>query len=126
LKRGPRDTYKTWEEGAVPSVVFEITSKTTKNEDIKTKFKVYQEIGVKEYFLFDPNEDPAQWDYSGLVTSIERRLRELNMTKSKFAAIGGPGRSTLASQSRGASSISVSKPASRHQPMRLVRCSAET
>lgn len=52
--------------------------------------------GVTLDTLFDPNEDPAQWDYSGLVTAIERRLRELNMTKSKFAAIGGPGRSTLA------------------------------
>ncbi len=46
--------------------------------------------------LFDPDEDPADWDYENLSRCIERRLRELNMTKSKFAAIGGPGRSTLA------------------------------
>ncbi len=50
--------------------------------------------------LFDPNEDPKDWDYEGLVSAIERRLRELNMTKSKFAAIGGPGRSTLATLGR--------------------------
>lgn len=46
--------------------------------------------------LFDPDEDASAWDYPNLSRCIERRLRELNMTKSKFAAIGGPGRSTLA------------------------------
>lgn len=56
--------------------------------------------GVTLDNLFNPNEDPAQWDYNALVTAIERRLRELNMTKSKFAAIGGPGRSTLATLGR--------------------------
>lgn len=48
----------------------------------------------------DPIDDPHQWDYKALVAAIERRLRELNMTKSKFAAIGGPGRSTLATLGR--------------------------
>ncbi|WP_238884715.1 hypothetical protein [Mycobacterium sp. IDR2000157661] len=56
--------------------------------------------GVTLDTLFNPNEDPAQWDYNALVSAIERRLRELNMTKSKFAAIGGPGRSTLATLGR--------------------------
>lgn len=45
---------------------------------------------------FDPGEDPSQWDYENLSRFIESRLRALNMTKSKFAALGGPGRSTLA------------------------------
>jgi hypothetical protein len=35
-------------------------------------------------------------DYLNLAREIETRLRELNMSKTKFAAIGGPGRSTLA------------------------------
>lgn len=35
-------------------------------------------------------------DYLNLAREIEIRLRELNMSKTKFAAIGGPGRSTLA------------------------------
>jgi hypothetical protein len=33
-------------------------------------------------------EDPAGWDYNHLLRWIDQRLRELNMTKSKFAAIG--------------------------------------
>jgi Uma2 family endonuclease len=53
-----RDTFRTWEEGAVPSVVFEITSKTTRREDTETKFEVYQNVWrVDEYILFDPTEE---------------------------------------------------------------------
>jgi Uma2 family endonuclease len=53
-----RDTFRTWEEGAVPSVVFEITSKTTRREDTRLKRAIYQDVWeVDEYFLFDPLED---------------------------------------------------------------------
>ena len=34
---GPRDNYKTWEEGSVPSVIFEMTSQVTQNQDQETK-----------------------------------------------------------------------------------------
>jgi hypothetical protein len=43
-----------------------------------------------------PVDNSAEDDYVNLASQIELRLRELNMSKSKFAAIGGPGRSTLA------------------------------
>ncbi len=53
-----RDVFKTWEEKSVPSVVFEITSKTTRREDTRTKRAVYQDDwAVDEYFLFDPREE---------------------------------------------------------------------
>lgn len=53
-----RETFQTWVEKAVPSVVFEITSKTTRREDTRTKRVVYQdEWAVDEYFLFDPREE---------------------------------------------------------------------
>lgn len=53
-----RDTFRTWEEGAVPSVVFEITSKTIRSDDTETKFAVYQNVWrVDEYILFDPTEE---------------------------------------------------------------------
>ena len=55
---GPRDNYKIWEEGAVPSVVFEITSPSTKEQDITTKHDLYEQLGVQEYWLFDPK---AEW-----------------------------------------------------------------
>ena len=38
----------------------------------------------------------AEDNYSNLARWIDSRLRELNMSKSRFAAVGGPGRTTLA------------------------------
>ena len=51
---GPRDNYKTWEEGSVPAVIFEMTSEGTRNQDQGHKRKLYEQIEVKEYWLFDP------------------------------------------------------------------------
>jgi len=45
-----------------------------------------------------PRPEPPQYEpagYASLAHEIDQRLRELNMSKTKFAAIGGPGRSTL-------------------------------
>ena len=53
---GTRDrrSYRLWEEGMPPAVVFEITSKATSEEDTENKPLLYAELGIKEYFLFDP------------------------------------------------------------------------
>lgn len=51
---GERDNYKIWEEGPVPSVVFEITSKSTQKQDQIQKKALYEQLGVQEYWLFDP------------------------------------------------------------------------
>ena len=50
----PRRIYKLWEEGVVPTVVFELTSRSTRREDLRTKYDLYERLGVTEYFLFDP------------------------------------------------------------------------
>lgn len=49
-----RRTWKTWDEGKAPDVVFEITSKSTRKDDQYLKPLLYEELGVQEYFLFDP------------------------------------------------------------------------
>jgi Uma2 family endonuclease len=50
-----RNSFFSWEEnGAVPSVVFEMASAGTWREDLGGKFWRYEELGVREYFLFDP------------------------------------------------------------------------
>ena len=51
---GSRDNYKIWEEGQVPRVVFEITSPGTKQEDDGFKKQLYEQIGIAEYWQFDP------------------------------------------------------------------------
>ena len=49
-----RRTYKLWEERHAPTVIFEITSRSTRLEDLRTKRFLYAQLGVQEYFLYDP------------------------------------------------------------------------
>lgn len=52
-----RRIYKLWEEGEAPSLVIEVTSDSTSDEDIGKKKAIYERLGVEEYFLFDPLGD---------------------------------------------------------------------
>jgi Uma2 family endonuclease len=54
VAKGERRTYRLWEEGQPPAVVFEITSRGTRLEDLGTKRALYAMLGVREYFLYDP------------------------------------------------------------------------
>ncbi|HEX5271867.1 MAG TPA: Uma2 family endonuclease, partial [Gemmataceae bacterium] len=54
VEPGERRSFKTWEERAVPCFIMEVTSEGTANEDLEAKRRLYQELGVREYFLFDP------------------------------------------------------------------------
>lgn len=50
-----RDYYLVWEEGFAPQLIIEITSPSTKKEDLETKYRLYRDtLRVQEYFLFDP------------------------------------------------------------------------
>jgi Uma2 family endonuclease len=57
VEPGGRDNYKIWEEGQVPKVIFEMTSASTKNEDLEHKKVLYEQLEVEEYWLFDPKGD---------------------------------------------------------------------
>jgi Uma2 family endonuclease len=52
-----RRTYKLWEERKVPSLVIELTSDSTKDEDLSKKKLCYESLGIEEYFLHDPYGD---------------------------------------------------------------------
>lgn len=54
VEPGGRDNYKIWEEGQTPSVVFEITSASTRAKDETFKKTLYAQLGVQEYWQFDP------------------------------------------------------------------------
>jgi Uma2 family endonuclease len=62
-----RRSYKVWKEGKAPDVVFEVTSKKTRKQDLGNKFEIYRDVlKVREYFLFDPFEeylDPSLQGY---------------------------------------------------------------
>jgi Uma2 family endonuclease len=49
-----RPIYKVWEEGKGPDVVVELTSPSTHREDLEEKRTIYERLGVREYFIFDP------------------------------------------------------------------------
>ncbi|MGI8670624.1 MAG: Uma2 family endonuclease, partial [Aridibacter sp.] len=46
--------YKLWEEERVPQVVFEISSTSNWRDDLSKKYSLYEKLGVKEYYIFDP------------------------------------------------------------------------
>jgi len=57
VPKGDRRIYKLWEEGAPPGIVIEISSRQTWREDWYTKLRLYEKLGVQEYFIFDPEYD---------------------------------------------------------------------
>ncbi|MYC67647.1 MAG: Uma2 family endonuclease [Acidobacteriia bacterium] len=60
-----RKSYRTWEEGGVvPAFVVEVASASTSDRDATGKRATYQEIGVREYWRFDPT---GRWIAQGLM-----------------------------------------------------------
>jgi len=73
---GGRDNYKIWEEGEVPVVIFEITSPGTKENDTGYKKILYAQLGVQEYWLFDPK---GEW--------IEEKLQGYRLRGEEYELI---------------------------------------
>ena len=57
VEKKRREIYKLWEEGRPPSLVIELTSNSTRDEDLFKKKRCYERLGVEEYFLHDPYQD---------------------------------------------------------------------
>jgi Uma2 family endonuclease len=52
-----RRIFRIWVERKAPDVIIETTSRKTRQADLKTKPELYARLGVKEYFLFDPDHE---------------------------------------------------------------------
>ncbi len=76
VEPGGRDNYKIWEEGQVPSVIFEITSPATQKQDQESKKLLYEQLGVLEYWLFDPR---GEW--------IEEKLQGYRLRNEEYEVI---------------------------------------
>jgi Uma2 family endonuclease len=76
VEPGGRDNYKIWEEGEIPRVVFEMTSPSTKKEDDGFKKQLYEQIGVEEYWQFDPR---GEW--------IQEKLRGYRLVRDAYVPI---------------------------------------
>ena len=57
VSKWKRPNYLLWQEEAPPTLIVEITSRSTRREDLGKKKAVYEEIGAEEYILFDPYEE---------------------------------------------------------------------
>jgi Uma2 family endonuclease len=84
IEKRLRDYYLMWDEGKGPDLVIELTSKSTRSEDVNKKMALYRDVlQVPEYFLFDPFQDyltPSMQGYRlvdghyELIGSVARRL----------------------------------------------------
>jgi Uma2 family endonuclease len=72
-----RRVYLVWEEGKGLDVVFEFTSRKTRNEDFGRKMDIYRGIlGVRELFIFDPLREYMEPPLLGFYRRGERWVRE--------------------------------------------------
>ncbi len=55
--KGPRGSYKQWEEGGqAPQVVFEVLSPGNRLDELYNKLQFYDRFGVQEYYTLDPDQ----------------------------------------------------------------------
>ena len=72
-----RDTYKIWEEGKPPDFVLEVATPGTAGDNAGDKMELYARLGVREYWLYDPQgglHEPRLQGFA-LVGAKYRRLR---------------------------------------------------
>lgn len=84
-----RRKYLLWEEGQVPCFVLETTSESTRVQDEKKK-EIYEELGVTEYFRFDPLGD-----------CLSPRLQGLRLAGGRYRPIRPNPDGSLLSQTTG-------------------------
>lgn len=75
VEKGHSRVFKTWEENAIPCLIFEITYDATrfdefhadsaKYDDLHVWYALYAALGVHEYFIFDPDEERPESRFCG-------------------------------------------------------------
>jgi Uma2 family endonuclease len=65
IEQRQRRVYKLWEERALPCLAIEISSRSTRREDLGVKKQLYAALGIAEYVLFDPLEEYLQPSLQG-------------------------------------------------------------
>ncbi len=52
-------SWRTWVEGKFPDIVWEITSPSTRHEDVGRKRELYARLGAREYYIYDPQQETS-------------------------------------------------------------------
>ncbi|MEX0817986.1 MAG: Uma2 family endonuclease [Pirellulaceae bacterium] len=59
--KGDRGSYQQWkEEHVAPQVTFEVLSPGNRLADLVRKFKFYEQYGVEEYYVYDPDRNELE------------------------------------------------------------------
>jgi Uma2 family endonuclease len=77
----PRERYLLWQEGKGPDTIIELTSASTRDEDLEHKRDLYRDVlRVREYFLFDPNDEYLDPPLQGhrLVNGVYQPIEPVN------------------------------------------------
>ena len=61
-----RHSYQLWKEPKGPDLVLEITSESTRDKDQGPKREIYRQLGVREYWQYDPTGDYLKPPLQGL------------------------------------------------------------
>ncbi len=72
-----RRRYLVWKEGKGPDFVLEVASKSTWREDLGPKRELYERLGVKEYWQYDPTGEYFRPVLQGLRLSGGGYVRQL-------------------------------------------------
>ncbi len=80
VQRWDRTQYLLWEEGTAPQWVLEVASVSTHLQDLRQKRELYEELGVREYWQFDPTGDT-------LGRRLGRRLRGLELRGGRYVEL---------------------------------------
>ena len=70
-----------WEEGKAADFILEVTSKGTKDNDEGEKKRLYERLGVTEYWQFDPTGDYLDPILKGRALGPDGKYREFELEK---------------------------------------------
>jgi Uma2 family endonuclease len=100
--KGRRGSYKQWEEGNIsPQVVFETLSPGNRPDEMERKFKFYEQYGVEEYYIYDPDD--------GTLEAWLRRGQRLVKVKDVFGFVS-PRLKTRFEPGQGADNLKIFRP----------------
>jgi hypothetical protein len=85
-----RRIYQLWVEQVAPCAIIEVTSRSTRLEDLATKRGLYEYLGVKEYILFDP-----------LAEHLSPRLQSFRLVEGAYRPVALASDGSLFSQELG-------------------------
>ena len=89
LREPSPGVWKTWEEGKFADFVLEVTSETTRARDEDEKRRLYQRLGVTEYWQFDPTADYLDPPLKGHRLNLHGTYERVPLATSRDGMIHG-------------------------------------